>query len=77
MAAFNDPVQREKIKLFVTTLRHTTLLIRGRDLMAKGAPAGPELKEALEKTLLAKMDGVIASREEELAFALRPFNLKP
>jgi len=23
MAAFNDPVQREKIKLFVTTLRHT------------------------------------------------------
>jgi len=77
MAAFNDPVQREKIKLFVTTLRHTTLLIRGRDLMAKGAPAGPELKVALEKALLAKMDGVIATREEEIAFALRPFNLKP
>jgi tRNA nucleotidyltransferase (CCA-adding enzyme) len=76
MAAGTDSVQRNKIKLYLTKLRRVGIVVKGRDLMAKGAPAGPRLKEALEKTLLAKMDGYVETREEEMAFALRSFNLK-
>lgn len=76
MAAGTDAVQRDKIKLYLTKLRRMGLVVKGRDLLAKGAPAGPRLKEALEKTLLAKMDGYVETREEEMAFALRSFDLK-
>jgi tRNA nucleotidyltransferase (CCA-adding enzyme) len=68
-------VVRDKLKLYLTRLRGVRLLVRGRDLVARGAAPGPRLAGALEKTLLAKMDGQLQSREEELDFALRCLDL--
>jgi tRNA nucleotidyltransferase (CCA-adding enzyme) len=75
MIAGHDPVVRDKLKLYLTRLRGVRLRVRGRDLVARGAPPGPAVARALEKTLLAKMDGQILSREEELDFALRCLDL--
>jgi len=75
MIACHDPVVRDKLKLYLTRLRGVRLRVRGRDLVARGAPPGPGVAKALEKTLLAAMDGQLQSREEELDFALRCLNL--
>jgi len=75
MIATRDPVVREKLKLYLTRLRTVRLKVRGRDLVSRGAPPGPGVSLALEKTLLAKMDGQLHSREEELDFALRFLDL--
>ncbi len=61
---------REKLKHFLTALRTATLTIKGADLIERGAPRGPRLGEAMEQTLLARLDGRLATKEDELAFAL-------
>jgi tRNA nucleotidyltransferase (CCA-adding enzyme) len=75
MIASHDPVVRDKLKLYLTRLRGVRLRVRGRDLVARGAPPGPAVAGALEKTLLAAMDGQLQSRDEELEFALRCLGL--
>ena len=75
MIACRDAVVRDKLKLYLTRLRGVRLQVRGRDLVLRGALPGPEVARALEKTLLAKMDGQLQSREEELDFALRCLDL--
>jgi tRNA nucleotidyltransferase (CCA-adding enzyme) len=52
-------------------LRHLSLEIDGRDLLAAGVPEGPALGRGLDAALRAKLDGETRSREEELAVALR------
>jgi tRNA nucleotidyltransferase (CCA-adding enzyme) len=47
-----------------------TLTIDGADLIAAGVPQGPALGRGLAAALRAKLDGEIASRDQELATAL-------
>jgi tRNA nucleotidyltransferase (CCA-adding enzyme) len=75
MISCHDPIVRDRLKLYLTRLRGVRLQVRGRDLVARGAAPGPGVAGALEKTLLAKMDGQLQSREEELDFALRCLDL--
>jgi tRNA nucleotidyltransferase (CCA-adding enzyme) len=60
-----EPLQR-----FITQLRGTRLEITGTDLLAAGLPESPALGEALELTLVRKLNGEISGRDEELAAAL-------
>jgi tRNA nucleotidyltransferase (CCA-adding enzyme) len=53
-------------------LRHVVLEIDGRDLLAAGIRAGPDLGRRLRATLDAKLDGQVAGRDAELRFALQP-----
>jgi hypothetical protein len=46
------------------------LAITGDDLRAAGIPPGPALGEVLRETMDAVLDGEIAGRSEELAYAL-------
>jgi tRNA nucleotidyltransferase (CCA-adding enzyme) len=52
-------------------LRHVALEIDGRDLLAAGVAEGPKIGAALRAALAAKLDGRAASREDELAEAMR------
>jgi tRNA nucleotidyltransferase (CCA-adding enzyme) len=52
-------------------LRHAALAIDGRDLIAAGVPEGPQIREALDRALVARLDGTIEpGREAELRAAL-------
>jgi tRNA nucleotidyltransferase (CCA-adding enzyme) len=51
-------------------LRHVTLEIDGRDLIAAGVPEGPALGRGLRAALAAKLDGQTESRDDELRVAV-------
>ena len=52
-------------------LRHVVLEIDGNDLRAAGIPPGPAIGRGLRAALAAKLDGEVATRDEELAAALQ------
>ncbi|HUE26045.1 MAG TPA: hypothetical protein VMP89_04675 [Solirubrobacteraceae bacterium] len=51
-------------------LRHTSLEIDGRDLLAAGVPEGPAVGRGLAAALAARLDGLARGRDQELAAAL-------
>ena len=51
-------------------LRHTSLDIDGRDLLAAGVPEGPAVGRGLAAALAARLDGLARGRDQELAAAL-------
>lgn len=55
---------------WLDTLRHVRLAIDGRDLLAAGVPEGPAIGRGLRAALAAKLDRLVAGREQELAAAL-------
>ncbi|HEY1510210.1 MAG TPA: hypothetical protein VGF93_14475 [Solirubrobacteraceae bacterium] len=55
---------------WLDTLRHVRLAIDGRDLLAAGLPEGPAIGRGLRAALAAKLDRLVAGREQELAAAL-------
>lgn len=61
---------RSALRLLSVARRPLRLAIGGRDLVAAGVSAGPQVGRALAATLAAREDGMI-SRGEELDFALR------
>ncbi len=60
---------RERLDRFLSDWRSVKLEITGSDLKELGYPAGPRLGEALRVTLDARINGRIAGRAAELAFA--------
>jgi tRNA nucleotidyltransferase (CCA-adding enzyme) len=66
-----------QLELFLSRLRDERLEITGDDLRALGIPPGPEMGEALRRTLNARLDGEVAGREAELACALRMLGRAP
>jgi len=57
-------------KQWLERLRHVELEIDGRDLLAAGIEQGPAVGFGLRAALVAKLDGRVHSRQEELAVAL-------
>jgi len=56
---------------WLAELRHVRLQISGDDLLAAGAPAGPEIGRRLEQALRRKLDGeLVDGREAELRAAM-------
>lgn len=60
---------REGIRLYLERLRFVQPRIGGADLSALGLPPGPRYGPILAAVLRARLDGKVASREEELALA--------
>lgn len=59
------------VRRYLEQLRGVALEIDGRDLLAAGLPEGPEIREALERALVARLDGTIEpGRDAELRAAL-------
>jgi tRNA nucleotidyltransferase (CCA-adding enzyme) len=66
----HEPEIDERLNQYLSSLRGTRLSITGDDLRAQGVAPGPQMGEALRRTLDARLDGEVAGREAELAYAL-------
>ena len=62
----------DNARRWIEELRHVTLEIDGRDLLAAGVPEGPEIGRRLQLALDRKLDGTLdgGGRDAELAAAL-------
>ena len=68
----NDKIKR-LISLYFTKLKGTAILLHGKDLIELGFQPGPVFKEMLEKVLEARLNGVVKTREDEIAFVREHF----
>jgi len=59
---------KKAISNYVTEMRQVSTLITGKELKAMGYKPGPAFKTMLNGLLDARLDGLVNSREEELAF---------
>jgi tRNA nucleotidyltransferase (CCA-adding enzyme) len=57
------------ISLYFTQLRNVRCLITGEDLKALGVPEGPRFREILDAVLDDRLNGLAATREDELRIA--------
>ncbi len=64
---------RRLLSQYVTHLRGQRPELTGRDLAILGLPPGPGYREVLAALLEARLDGKVASREEELELVRRRF----
>ena len=55
----------EHIELFLNVLRYVKPALSGEDLMRLGVPAGPRIKEMLNKLREARLDGKVSSKQDE------------
>jgi len=73
LAGRESPQAMKRARRWLEHLRHVRLVISGEDLLAAGAPAGPEVGRRLERTLCRKLDGELGEgRQAELDAALEP-----
>lgn len=66
MAKTGDESVKKFISLYFTQLQNIHCLITGDDLKELGLPPGPRYREILDKVLIARLDGEVATREDEL-----------
>ncbi len=59
---------RRMIKLYLEELKDITVLVSGADLLRMGFPEGPQIGRVLSSLTAAKLDGQVASLQEELSF---------
>ena len=53
---------------FLTTYRSVKPMLNGRDLIALGLPQSPAIRKAYEGLRLARLDGLVATKADEIAF---------
>ncbi len=61
--------ERDRLKLFLEELRLIEPEVAGEDFIKEGYTPGPLFRKALEGVRRAKLDGMISTREEEMALA--------
>ena len=69
--ATGSAIIRGRLDLFIDSLSKVKPLLNGRDLQALGVPVGPRVGRALEALKRARLDGELATKEEEAAFVRR------
>ena len=57
---------RQALECYLTALRHVKPALNGRDLISLGVAQGPPVGEVLQELKNARIDGRIATREEEI-----------
>ena len=72
LAAITDSASaRERLRAFISELRHRRPSISGADLIALGYRPGPAFGEAMEAVHDALLDGKVHTREQQLSLARR------
>ena len=69
--ATDDPLVAQRLKTYLTELSHVKTGLNGDDLIALGVPRGPTIGKLLEDLLAARLDGLVATREDEEDFVSR------
>lgn len=77
MARTQDRVVRERISRFLDFYRKVKPQIRGKDLKSMGIEDGPAYQKILSKVLDAKLDGIVATREDEIRLAKELWERRP
>ena len=70
LAKVQGPQRQSLVRDYIVRDRFTALAITGTDRIAAGVPPSPAVAAALLETRVAKVDGRVRTREEELAYAL-------
>ena len=73
MAKTRSQTARRRIMYYMTKYAHVKLDLSGDDLKKAGIEPGPHFKELIRKTLHAKLDGKIKTKDGELAFAVKHY----
>jgi tRNA nucleotidyltransferase (CCA-adding enzyme) len=71
MAKAKRETARKYISLYLTHLRDAKVSLSGDDLKKAGISPGPVFKKLLSQLLDAKLDGIVKTRDEEIAFVLK------
>lgn len=71
MARSGSAPAASRVRRFLTDYRSVAGEVSGRDLESLGLPPSPAYRSILEELLLARLDGRVRSREEELSLARR------
>jgi tRNA nucleotidyltransferase (CCA-adding enzyme) len=64
--ATESPTASQNIHLYLTRLKYIEIALTGDDLIKMGVTTGPEIREIMEKLQKARLDGEIATREDEV-----------
>ena len=62
---------QERLREYLTDIRHRTLSVSGDDVLALGLKKGPAVGRTLEKLKEMRVDRIVQGREAELAAARR------
>ncbi|MBN2191054.1 MAG: CBS domain-containing protein [Candidatus Aureabacteria bacterium] len=71
LAKADEDEAKRRIIGFIEKLRNTKLNITGRTLIGRGIAPSPYFRDILRKTLEAKLDGKLGTKEEELQYVLK------
>ena len=63
--ATESPTASQNIHLYLTRLKYIEISLTGDDLIQMGVTSGPEIREIMERLQKARLDGEIASKEDE------------
>ncbi len=69
MLATDLPLVRERIGTYLNKLRHVRTSLSGEDLINLNLASGPQVKTLLEAIRLARLDGQVGSKDQEIALA--------
>jgi len=64
--ATESPAASQNIHLYLTRLKYVEIALTGDDLIKMGITTGPEIREMMERLQKARLDGEIASRDDEV-----------
>ncbi len=65
----SEPLVSSRLRLYLSELRHVTPALDGNDLISLGATEGPAVGELLRSIRIARMDGLLKTRSDEIGFA--------
>ena len=68
MALANSEKIKRLISLYFTKLRGAAIQLHGKDLVDFGFEPGPIFRDILEKLLEARLNGLVKTRDDEIAF---------
>ena len=57
-----------RLTLYLDELRHIKPMLNGDELLALGVPQGRQIGELLQSLLIARLDGQVKTRQDEIAF---------
>ena len=57
-----------RLTLYLDELRHIKPMLNGDELLALGVPQGPQIGELLQFLLIARLDGQVKTRQDEIDF---------
>lgn len=73
MAKARNETMKEHISHFITSMKDANPLLKGDDLKAMGLVPGPVFKEIFNRLLIARLNGEMKTRDDEIKFVMREF----